>query len=86
MDTESISLAGAARALYSASTELFATVGWSRDDQLHMNPSTEKTYPEVERQQSVSGRAPETCYRNLVWQISVRSAIIFPYIESVIEV
>ncbi|CAA3033191.1 Hypothetical predicted protein, partial [Olea europaea subsp. europaea] len=52
MDTESISLAAAARALYSASTELFATVGWSRDDQLHMNPSTEKTYPEVERQQS----------------------------------
>ena len=48
IDVHRSSLAAPARATYSASTELFATVSWSREDQLHANLSTIKAYPNVD--------------------------------------
>lgn len=51
IDIHSISLAAAANATYSISTELFTTVSWSQEDQLQVNPSTANTYPDVEQWQ-----------------------------------
>lgn len=52
IEAHNSSLVAAAKAMYSASTELFTTVCCRRKDQLHVNPSTVKTYPVVDLLQS----------------------------------
>ena len=77
------SLAAPASATYSASTELFATVGWSLDDQLHMSPSIANMYPEVNLQQlhdpAQSLSAQPASIGSLIGSLAERLILIVPF-------